>query len=165
MNRFSGVDVQPDLCTFHPFGCPVFVLDSKLQSGSKKLPKWNPRARVGVYLGHLPCHAGSVALVLNPKSLRVSPQFHLIFDDEFSTVPFMTAGTIPLHWEQLVAKSAEYASDEDFNLATSWANEYIDGELAAVAEEDDLDGSANVLNVVGKQKLSLLPSISKEGEN
>lgn len=118
-----------------------------------------------MYLGHLPCHAGSVALVLNPKSLRVSPQFHLIFDDEFSTVPFMTAGTIPLHWEQLVAKSAEYASDEDFNLATSWANEYIDGELAAVAEEDDLDGSANVLNVVGKQKLSLLPSISKEGEN
>ena len=33
---------------FHPFGCPVYLLDNNLQS-SKSLPKWKPRARVGVY--------------------------------------------------------------------------------------------------------------------
>ena len=30
MNRFSRVDVQPDLKTFHPFGYPVSVLDLRL---------------------------------------------------------------------------------------------------------------------------------------
>ena len=151
MNRFSQVDVKPDLCIFHPFGCPVFVLDSRLQSGLAKPPKWEPRAQVGVYLGHSPCHAGSVALVLNPKTLRVSPQFHLVYDDEFSTVPFMTEGTIPPHWEQLVEKSCELATDEDFDLATSWANDYTDGRVTTVAKEDAsaVKGSmANLLNVV-----------------
>ncbi len=34
---------QDRLVDFHPFGCPVFVLDPKLQQGHK-LPKWQPRA-------------------------------------------------------------------------------------------------------------------------
>lgn len=140
LNRFSGVDIKPDLRNYHPFGCPVFVLDSRLQSGASKIPKWDPRSRVGIYLGHSPCHAGTVALVLNPRTLRVSPQFHLVFDDEFSTVSFMTEGTIPPHWEQLVTKSAQLASDEDFDLATSWANDFIAGKATSVAEEDDNDG-------------------------
>jgi hypothetical protein len=32
---------QDRLVDFHPFGCPVFVLDPKLQQGHK-LPKWQP---------------------------------------------------------------------------------------------------------------------------
>jgi hypothetical protein len=36
----------------HVFGCPVYVLDPKLQDG-KKLPKWNKRSRQGVFLGFL----------------------------------------------------------------------------------------------------------------
>eukprot|EP00957_Ditylum_brightwellii_P003988 303818-Ditylum_brightwellii.AAC.1 len=51
---------------FHTWGCPVFVLYSALQSArSIGPPKWNPRARAGVYLGHSAHHAGNVALVLN----------------------------------------------------------------------------------------------------
>ena len=65
----------------HPFSCPVFILSSGLQNVGSMFPKWNPRARVGVYLGHSPCHAGNIALVLNPKTLRVSPQFHIVFDN------------------------------------------------------------------------------------
>ena len=61
--RFSNIDIQPNLRDFHPFGCPVFVLDARLQSGGSKIPKWDPRARVGIYLGHSPCHAGNVAFV------------------------------------------------------------------------------------------------------
>ena len=37
---------------FHPFGCPVYVLDKSLQDG-KKQPKWDRRSRVGIYLGNL----------------------------------------------------------------------------------------------------------------
>eukprot|EP00957_Ditylum_brightwellii_P044309 3362111-Ditylum_brightwellii.AAC.1 len=51
---------------FHTWGCPLFVLDSTLQSAQGIGPsKWNPRARAGVYLGHSPHHAGNVVLVLN----------------------------------------------------------------------------------------------------
>jgi len=136
LNKVTGSDLQPDLSREHPFGCPVFVLDSRLQSGGIKIPKWDPRARVGIYLGHSPCHAGSVALVLNPKSLRVSPQYHVIFDDEFTTVPYMRSGEVPPHWSELVAKSAELATDEDFDLATTWANDYIAGRVTRLNEED-----------------------------
>jgi hypothetical protein len=34
----------------HVFGCPVYVLDAALQDG-KKIPKWSPRARLGLFLG------------------------------------------------------------------------------------------------------------------
>jgi len=78
MNKFTGNDSRPDVRGFHPFGCPVFVLDSKIQGGGA-IPKWNPKARVGVYLGHSPCDIGSVALVLNPKTLIVSTQYHLSY--------------------------------------------------------------------------------------
>jgi len=41
---------------FHPFGCPVFVLEASLQNGHK-IPKWKPRSRMAIYLGNSPDHA------------------------------------------------------------------------------------------------------------
>ena len=63
---FARSQVSPNLNHLQPFGCPVFVLDNKMQSG-KKLPKWEIRSRMGVYLGMSMQHARSVALVLNLK--------------------------------------------------------------------------------------------------
>jgi hypothetical protein len=34
----------------HVWGCPVYVLDPKLQDGHK-LPKWQPRSRRGMFVG------------------------------------------------------------------------------------------------------------------
>ena len=34
----------------HPLGCPVYVLDTRLQQ-SKKIDKWQQRSRIGAYLG------------------------------------------------------------------------------------------------------------------
>ena len=104
--------------TFHTLFCPIYVLDSRAQSaGGPGPPKWEPRSRIRVYLGHSPFHAGSVALVFNPKTGRVSPQFHVVFDDTFSTVPYMDAGTVPPNWPDLVKYSSELATDNDFDLA------------------------------------------------
>eukprot|EP00957_Ditylum_brightwellii_P157461 11983970-Ditylum_brightwellii.AAC.1 len=51
---------------FHIWGCPVYVLDSSLQTGTGiDPPKWDPCFRAGVYLGHSPHHDGNVALILN----------------------------------------------------------------------------------------------------
>ena len=49
------------LSHFHTFGCRVCILDARLQSvGGGGPPKWDHRARIGVYFGHYPSHAGSV---------------------------------------------------------------------------------------------------------
>ena len=85
LELFSGVQIAPKLGHFHAFGCPTYVLDNALQSG-QGAPKWKERARLGVYLGSSPNHARSVALVLNPRTGHVSPQFHIKFDDFFETV-------------------------------------------------------------------------------
>ena len=82
LERFSGVNVTPKLHHFHAFGCPTYVLDNALQSGQGS-PNWKQRSRLGVYLGPSPSHARSVALVLNPRTSHVSPQFHVKFDDFF----------------------------------------------------------------------------------
>ena len=87
---------------YHTFGCPVYVLDGKLQAIGSKLPRWDSRARLGVYLGRSPCYADSVALVLKPWTLHISPHFHVVFNDEFTTVPFLRSGDVPSHWTQLV---------------------------------------------------------------
>ena len=70
----------------HVWGCPVYALDPKLQDG-KKLPKWDPRARRGLYLGASRNHSSTtVSNVLNLRTGHISPQFHLVFDDKFTTI-------------------------------------------------------------------------------
>ena len=107
--------------SYHTLFCPVYVLDARAQNeGAMGPPKWEPRSRIGVYLGHSPFHAGSVALVLNPTTGLVSPQFHVVFDDNFTTVPFMIKGKVPNNWADLYHNSRELATKEKFYLARSW---------------------------------------------
>ena len=66
-------------------------------------PKWDPRTCLVIYIGHSPSNTGSVALVMNPKSGLVTPQFHLVFDDYFETVPHHWSETVMENWAELVA--------------------------------------------------------------
>ena len=93
---FSQVAKAPQLRHFHTFGCPVYVLHEKMQE-SKKGPKWQERARVGIYLGNSPVHSRSVALVLNIDTGLCSPQFHVSFDDFFETVK---GSTRQIRWQE-----------------------------------------------------------------
>ena len=81
---FVNSKIRPNVKDFHPFGCPIYVLDDNLAAG-KTISKWMPRARLGIYLGFSPNHARNVALVLNPITGLVSPQYHVRFDDLFET--------------------------------------------------------------------------------
>ena len=99
--KLTGVRANLHVRDEHPLFCPVFVLDKKLQGSLGGIPKWNPRANAGVYLGHSPDHASNVALVLNLATGLVSPQFHVVFDDEFSTVDFIKSKKEPSNWEHL----------------------------------------------------------------
>eukprot|EP00934_Nitzschia_sp_Nitz4_P006171 Nitzschia sp. Nitz4//scaffold433_size7783//3146//4816//NITZ4_009149-RA/size7783-exonerate_protein2genome-gene-0.0-mRNA-1//-1//CDS//3329551824//6161//frame0 len=73
------------LQSLHVWGCPTYVLDATLQDG-KKLPKWSPRARRGIYLGLSNQHSSTVARVMHTGTKNVSSQFHFVCDDHFSTV-------------------------------------------------------------------------------
>ena len=105
----------------HVWGCPVYVLDPKLQDGHK-LPKWAPRARRGQFLGISPHHSSTVGRILNHRTGHISPQFHCIYDDLFTTVPNADHGGIldletfqADQWAELVASGSErlHADDPD----------------------------------------------------
>lgn len=49
------------------------------------MPKWEPKARLGIYLGPSDSHASTVAMILNPFTGLVSPQYYVKYDDEFKT--------------------------------------------------------------------------------
>jgi hypothetical protein len=78
------------------------------------------RSNICVYLGHSLFHARSVALVYNPSTGHISPQYHVVFDNDFTTVPYMGVGTIPPHWSDLVHSSSELASKQALDKAQAW---------------------------------------------
>ena len=120
LEKFSQTTEEIVVSDFHTWGCPVFILDAANQSGSIGTAKWDPKSHAGIYLGRSPCHAGSVALVLNLKTGLISPQFHVIFDDEFTTVPYLESDSEPPNWPHLVSSCTERATDEQEDLAYAW---------------------------------------------
>jgi hypothetical protein len=100
---FANVAVKPKIKHFHTFGCPVYVLDNKLQS-SQSLPKWESRSRVGINLGPSPRHSRSVALVLNLDTGMASPQYHVRYDDLFETVAQIS---IKSSWQRICHFSSQ----------------------------------------------------------
>ena len=73
-----------DLRRSHVWGCPVYVLEAKLQN-YQKLPKWNRRSRLGQFLGFYKEHLTLVANVRNLRTGYILPQYHLVFYDLFKT--------------------------------------------------------------------------------
>ncbi len=99
---FTKSRVEPSTSRQHPLFCPVYVLDQKLQKG-QTIEKWMSRARLGIYLGRSPNHAKSIALVLDIKTGRVSPQFHVRFDPSFGTVAKDSGNKVPNSLWQIAA--------------------------------------------------------------
>ena len=130
--KFSNtIGSSTRLIHFHMFGCPVYILDARLQSvGGGGPPKWDPRARLGIYLGNYPSHAGSVALVMNPKNGLVSPQFHLVFDNNFEKVAHLRAVTVTENWADLVTNSREKSTEGFYDITKTW----FDGEVDITAD-------------------------------
>ena len=86
LERISGIKADHrDLLRTHVWGSPCYVLDPKLQN-SKKLGKFDKRARLGQYLGFSAEHSSLVAVVRHLSTGHVSPQWHVVFDDKFESV-------------------------------------------------------------------------------
>jgi hypothetical protein len=85
IEKFTSGSVRPNLKEHLHFGVPAYVLQDDLQE-RRKINKWMPRARIGIYLGKSPRHARSISLILNHRTGMVSPQYHIKFDDTFETI-------------------------------------------------------------------------------
>ena len=89
------------------------MLQPRLQQGQKIL-KWEPRSHMGVYLGHPPFHAQTVPLILNLWSGLVSPQYHVIYNDQFTLTTSRKINILPDNWEELF-KEHQYNVLEEGN--------------------------------------------------
>ena len=108
----------------HTFGCPVYVLDPRLQA-SKKVPKWSMRSRRGIYFGVSKHHSSTVNLVINPETGAISPQYHFVFYDTFSTV-WSNGQVDPAIWECLVQQvDSHFIVKPDLNGRVTFPNNCI----------------------------------------
>lgn len=119
MNAFSGSEAMFDVAEERTFGCPVHVLDDSSQCG-KKIPKWDSRIRVGICAGKSPFHAGSVSLAMNKDTGLISPQYHCIYDDNFTAVPALRCDMHPPNWEDLTRSSTSFIPAENFIKTVRW---------------------------------------------
>jgi hypothetical protein len=82
---FTGEEPPWKLDAFRVFGSPIYVLQKHLQDGDS-FRKWKARSWQGAYVGHSTCHASNVPLVYNYHTTHVSPQYQLIFDEDFTSI-------------------------------------------------------------------------------
>mmetsp|Transcript_4245 Transcript_4245/g.9633 ORF Transcript_4245/g.9633 Transcript_4245/m.9633 type:complete len:374 (+) Transcript_4245:4104-5225(+) len=125
-----------ELLRTHVWGCPVFVLDAKLQDG-KKIPKFNRRARMGQFLGFSDEHLSLVARVHNLSTNFVSPQFHIIFDDKFTTIQNdkkLEDTTLELIFTDLFETCRDYYGEEPL-VDTSGKQSEINDDLPELQNE------------------------------
>ena len=113
----------------HVWGSPVYVLEPKLQDG-KKIPKFDPRSRQGIFLGFSKKHALTVPSVLNLQSGSITAQFHVVFDDWFATVKSMDPSMKEYDskiWDEILLNNrfyVEFDEDEDpIELSDDWLTE------------------------------------------
>ena len=66
----------------------------------------------------------------------------MVFDDEFTTVPYMERGEVPPHWPELFQHSRELLTDEEFNLTMDWLSDGAEQRDVMKADGDSsLDNS------------------------
>ena len=75
-------------------------------------PRWKPRARQGQFLGHSTVHSSSISLIRNLNTGSITPQYHVVYDDEYFTVPNYDSPAIgdtfdPSTWSRLIKSGLE----------------------------------------------------------
>ena len=63
---------------------------------------------------------------MNPKTGLVSPQFHLVFDENFETIPHLRAGTVTDNWVELITNSREKSTEVFYDITKTWFDVDVD---------------------------------------
>jgi hypothetical protein len=73
---------------------------------------------MSIYVGSLPSHAFNVALILNPCTGHVLLQFHVVYEYDFTKVPYLRTSTVPPHWAKFVRASSTLALYSERKVGT-----------------------------------------------
>ncbi|KAL7525482.1 hypothetical protein ACHAXR_001026, partial [Thalassiosira sp. AJA248-18] len=69
-----------------------------------------------MFFGFSQLHSSLVPLILNVRTGKISPQFHIIFDDKFETVNSLPSGEcINKQWRRIFKLDCEYYLDIEFD--------------------------------------------------
>jgi hypothetical protein len=80
---------------------------------------------------------------LNPKTGLISPQYHVVFDDNFTTIPNLRVGSKPSNWEELVRSSTEVATERDYDITRTWFKQESDPTADEELMSDDIINNVN----------------------
>jgi hypothetical protein len=111
--QFTGQRSKLDQTDMHPLFCPVYVLDQRIQEGTSP-PKRTKRKTQKVYARHLHHYSRSVPMVWDPKTKLVSPQFHVMFDNNFDTVQSPDPNIKQADTIDRLFKTKRYTYDDQF---------------------------------------------------
>ena len=143
-----------------PWGCPVYVLQPKLQNG-QKIPKWEPRSRQGQYVGDSPLHASTVGLVRNLKTNNISPQYHVVYDSYFETV-HSDSLTPPEVWDELLIFNRYQANFDENEYVPELSNEWLSPEEIIAKQENDLSEGEEKPKAQGIESIDSNEVVSNE---
>ena len=83
----SSAENAISMISFQGHACMgMSLLCSRPNATGQTQPKWKPQSHCGIFVGFSPCHSSLVPLVLNSQTGKISPQFHVGFDDWFTSV-------------------------------------------------------------------------------
>ena len=95
----------------HTFGCPAYVLDPK-NAKDARTRKWDPRSHLGVYVGLSPLHASNVSMIYNLRTRTVTTQYHVIYDDDFTSINKTSPADLSTIWDKLFHTNRETPPDD-----------------------------------------------------
>jgi hypothetical protein len=111
--KITGEHYKLDQTGMHPLFCPVYVLDRRMQEGTSP-PKWENTHSTKGLRRHLHHYSKSVPMVWDPKMKLVSPQFHVMFDDNFHTVQAPAPNIKQADTMDSLFKTNRYTYDDPF---------------------------------------------------
>ena len=109
----------------HVWGSPAYVLEPRLTDSGGKLPKWQPRSRLGQFVGVSPLHAENINLIRNVRTGYMSPQYHTVIDEWFETVSSADLKEEPKCWEQLTIFQRYQTTFDEADTAPNLADEWL----------------------------------------
>jgi hypothetical protein len=109
-------------------------------------------------MGFSALHSSEVPLVLNLQTGSITPQYHIVFDDHFSTVSSVEREINPPdHWADLCLEDAMSVPTDSSPLSSTRSN-FLDNDWLTL-EERELKGHASARQQAVQDTFLPLPSL------